>query len=304
MKKIMKYMLIFTIIIYNILNMSVCIYAEKSSEYSDEMLNVAQNILTDLGFWKDFTDDETYITRAEVAELMCMINQSTGDWHGYLDVPYDHRQPFISAVFVDEVERLGKNVFRLMSGDGNGYFRPDDFITYQEFIKVLVTHLCWGTYMTFNENGHTADYPHGYIKIAELLGLYPIDESKYTAPLTKDDAVILLYNTLKAPATRYKKTEYGIWRETYDWVEGKKGLVQVRGYCKNIDENTLEIDGVKYVGTVNSDNFTEGYVIAYCGLNGETDNNEIFTCYPVSSLNFDNPKAVSEELPSGAFQIM
>ena len=61
------------------------------------------------------------------------------------------------------------------------------------------------------------------------------------------------------------------------------------------------IDGVEYIGKVDNDDFREGLVICFYKWDDfnskEGDIKPIILCCPISSLDFDNQKPISDSIP-------
>lgn len=285
------------------------VLADEYNEYSSEMLTIATNILKDIGWWEDFNPDSPYLTRAETAVITCMRDRYYEYYKNrkptkapYKDVSVEHwASNFIDGAFTISIDGLSF----IMEGDGNGFFRPDEYITYQEYIKTLVTSMGWAylTYYIAPENEH---YPSGFIKVADWLGIYPLDEGVMDQPIKKNDAIIILYNALKAPiwtmpgfCTIICLEQRGSFLE----YESRKGsdydtaIHHTKGYAIKTDDECFEIDGEVYHGKIKAENFSEGNVICLYNIIDEAETKSVVTCYPISSLNFDNPKPISEKLP-------
>lgn len=75
----------------------------------------------------------------------------------FADVTAEHSHYGIIAAAID---------CKIISGDGNGYFRPDDAVTYQEAVKMLVSTLGYDSRAM-----RMGRYPGGYLSVASLLGI-------------------------------------------------------------------------------------------------------------------------------------
>ena len=100
------------------------------------------------------------VTRSEMAALVCRIsglehiaNVKKGPTSFY-DVPQTH---WASGYIVAAAER------NIISGDGNGYFRPEDTVLFEEAVKMVVSALG----LCDNITPDLSDWSAPYIKIAE-----------------------------------------------------------------------------------------------------------------------------------------
>lgn len=272
--------------------------ALSSREYNDEQLKIARSALTDMGLWEDFIEGNEYITRAEAAAYLCMIvdvyEDSKANPHGYTrTVVFEDLDEYHWAYdFIRMQWQLsGDWGDRIMQGDGNGVVRPDDNCTYGEFVKLIVSALGW--YPIVLQNG---GYPDGFFYVADRLGVYPLNEASKDSFITKEDAIILIYNAVKAPM--FGRKVYGhVFGQIDPILSRYRGIHQTRGFAEKIDDNSISIDGKVYQGKVKAEKFSEGLVLCYYKYDKQEDISTIVTCYPISDLNFDNPRAVSDELP-------
>lgn len=263
-----------------------------SKEYTDETLSIATNILVDANYWHDFDDSREYITRAEAAACICMLAHVYDFQYAtkailYSDVPDIHwANPWVfqASCIVDS------NGLKAMGGDGDGNFRPDEYITYQEFVKVLVTVSGWSSYVTNELDG----YPNGFWKVSELLGINPFNKTKMADYITDDDAIILIYNFIQIPGLYSIWSTYRTYVITSPWIE-LWGRHIIRGYAKKIDDNLLMVDNKIYAMDLLSKSFIEGNVICLYEQNKD-DKPIIISFYPVTALDFDNHQPISDVL--------
>ena len=73
-------------------------------------------------------------------------------------------------------------------GDGNGKFRPNDYIKYEEVLTILIR-------LVNKENG-LIKWPDDYIKKAEELDITKNTDLKVKEELKRKDAFVLIYNSL------------------------------------------------------------------------------------------------------------
>lgn len=282
-----------------VLIFSCNIIVSSENEYTEEGLEIAQMVLLDLGLWEDFNLGAEYVTRAEAVAYICMMyniyeeftqNPSGDKYALFQDVDIDHwAYDYIYFLYI-----LTKPINqRVLEGDGNGNIRPDDYITWSECIKLITTTLGWSPYAYLN-----GQYPDGYFYVAGKLGLYPVNEDEKDEFINKSDLIILIYNAIKVPT--FTQDALGLpisLRQDISILQSTKGYLQVRGVAEKIDDSNISIDGKVYQGRVNNEKFNKGFVLCYYKYDNEKDIPKIVTCYPISSLTFDNPIQVSENLP-------
>ena len=89
-----------------------------------------------------------------------------------------------------------------ISGDGNNCFRPDDPITLIEAVKMLCMGLGYNYYADTN-----GGYPNGYLSAATQADLLKNINISSNDKLTKNEAVLLIFNALHA--TIFQQTQHG-----------------------------------------------------------------------------------------------
>jgi len=308
----MKRMIVIFLILCLSLNGLICtnVFADSSDEYSEEMLDISKKLLTKIGLWDETHSGDGYITRAEVARIACLLKGADATafpiipLYIYDDVPEEHW----AYNWIHLAGRLGRErTSSYMNGDGNGKFRPDDYITYQELSKVLVLTTYWGPYVEYVANFKSSNkcmFPDIYYEIANQIGIYPLKENNKTAYVTENDAAVLLYNTIHIQYLIELMTSPEHWfshsYEKDNLAQLRFDTYQVRGYAKVIDENKVLIDGVEYIGKIDDENFSEGLVICFYESEFYPKENAvkpIILCSPISSPDFDNQKPISDSIP-------
>ncbi len=125
------------------------------------------------------------ITRAEAAVIICRmigvedILESTAV---FTDVPSSHW----ASEYIYKAEELD-----IISGYGDGKFGPDDPVTYEQMVRMLVS--AWGYDDLANKYG---GYPDGYLKVAEefnILNNVPYKAGEYAV---RSDVAKMVYNSI------------------------------------------------------------------------------------------------------------
>lgn len=104
---------------------------------------------------------------------------------------------------------------------GDGTFKPDEYITYQQAIKMIVSAL--GYSVVAERNG---GYPHGYTITGVNLGITP-DKASVTETADKGEILIMLNKALDVPVMVATEDES---QTAYKVLNGKNGerLVTMR----------------------------------------------------------------------------
>lgn len=175
------------------------------------------NVVTGTGLMKGYDDGtfgpNTPVTRSETATIICnalrteyvdgepVINWDStylGDTDKDTELLYAESEKSIwrdvatnywAYQAINYVNQLG-----IMNGDGNGTFRPDDNVTYNELVKTIL-----------NMNGYKLEaeyyggYPTGYEKIASENGINKGVSGTGSSILSRMDVARVLYNSFNLP---------------------------------------------------------------------------------------------------------
>ena len=162
-------------------------------------LNESVTQLNALGVINGYEDGtfrpDNQITRAEMAKIALSLlpetvnpGVDTIDLSGsslYTDVDTTH--------WADSV--IGRmSTLNFLNGYEDGTFRPNDPVTYQDVIKIIVEMLNYG-----DDAAHSGGYPHGYIAAADKLGITKNVEFSPTNNASRGDAAVIVYNALDIP---------------------------------------------------------------------------------------------------------
>ncbi len=139
-----------------LLSVSISVFAESEKEMAAKDLEtygiVGRNVLGDLTI-------EGPVTRATMAKMLVMMQKITPEKTKtvFSDVPEDHW----ASGFVSMAVNLG-----FVNGIGDGTFLPDEFVTYEQAIKMVVCALGYG-----EDAERKGGYPYGYIMVGTSLGI-------------------------------------------------------------------------------------------------------------------------------------
>lgn len=131
------------------------------------------------------------LTRAQVCTLMIRTKGLEKSVDGYVNQNLfnDVKNNMWHAGYVNLAYREG-----IINGYGNGYFGPDDHVTYGQFVTILLRLL------GYTENDIGKLWPSDYIVFAADLGLDENIDLSANDTVSRGDAAILLYNTIMLKA--------------------------------------------------------------------------------------------------------
>ncbi len=155
----------------------------------------AVGILSNLNIFTGF-EDGTFkpndtVTRAQMAAIICrtlgyedQATASTGTTNFY-DVPASHW----ASGYINVAESL-----QIVNGYGNGAFGPEDQVTYEQAIKMIVVAL--GYELDAQAKG---GWSTGYLAVAAREGITKNSNGVVGAPATRGTIAVLVYNALEVP---------------------------------------------------------------------------------------------------------
>ena len=190
MKKLLALMLsmamVFTI------GTSVMAYPDvEEGTYVSEAVTVLSNLDILNGYEDGTFKPEATITRAEMAKIVC---ETLGYYSmGSDKTPFDDVEPkHWAAGYINTAASLG-----IINGYGNGKFGPEDTVTYEQAVKMVVCALGYEA-MAADRGG----WPAGYTSVAANIGL-----TKGMSSSVRGDIAVLIYNALTTPVM--EQTSYG-----------------------------------------------------------------------------------------------
>ncbi len=227
--------------------MAVPAYAAEKQNYSR-----AAMFLTGLNIMEDDPDtgmfwDDCIVKRFEIAQILCNLfgyEAKVGSERIFDDVSEDDR------AYVETVVRNG-----LMSGYSEGNFGPDDYVTYEQILKVFVEIIGGKDYAKM-----LGGFPSGYLTAAKRLGIGTGLSLAATDAVRRIDVANIIYDTMHIDMIQLKGIQgdyasYGIVEgrtllsELLD-VEIEEGIVTAIDSTKINDKNLgtgeaqVVVDGV------------------------------------------------------------
>lgn len=292
MRKILSLMLIVVMISFSF---AIPVYAADNNAVT--VLNALEILIGDeLG---NLNLDKP-ITRAEYATILLRVlnvNSGHSTEEIFLDVPTTHWA--YSAI--NDAYNL-----KIINGCGDGTFRPDNNVSYEEAVKMI---MCVLGYEPFASS--KGGYPTGYLVAANQAKV----TSGVSSKMTREDVAQLIFNALSTPMmeqTSYgNDVEYSILngKNNNDYVTllTKKDIYIASGVVgsKDIANGTIEIDVkevsddlefkvgklIVNIGSSNIEEFENNYVNVYIS---ETRRNE-YTAVVAIPSNFGNSLVINAE---------
>lgn len=290
-------------------------FAENSG-FSDvsgnEYYATQAEVLSELAILEGY-EDGTFgasrtITRAEMAAIICRMLDKESEAGGregqtrFSDVSSNHWASGYINVASSE---------KIIEGDGNGTFRPEDDVKYEEAIKMVVCALGFDEGLVMDSD----DWSAAYLEEAEDKNITEALEGTKGEAATRGDVAVMVYNgltyDLSAPKASLSEGTYqGIRRITletgtegadiYYTMDGTEPTVESTKYAGAITiSETCTIKAITVKDDVlMSDVMSVKYTMAPTGggSGGSSSSGSTTTTYTVSfDLNYDGATNVPEK---------
>ena len=190
----MKKLLALMLSVAMVFTMGTSVFAYTDVE-EGTYVSEAVTVLSNLGILNGYEDGsfkpEATVTRAEMAKIVC---ETLGyDNMGTSKTLFDDVSPKHWADgYISTAYGLG-----IINGYGDGKFGPEDTVTYEQAVKMVVCALGYEP-MAANKGG----WPAGYTSVAANIGL-----TKGMSSSARGDIAVLIYNALTTPVM--EQTSYG-----------------------------------------------------------------------------------------------
>lgn len=240
----------------------------------------------------DENEGNKEITRAEfimsAAKMICLSENTSGIRY-FIDVPTDHW----AIGYINAMVEMG-----IISQSNDRLFRPNDYITANEALKILVSMCGYGNYAEA-----AGGYPVGYAQVADKL---EIDIPGSNKALTVYESYVMIYDALNAKIYEISGISSGslVWSQSEETVLSSyfdvyktSGLVnQARGMSLYTNKaegssqedtlNIVQIDEVKYTSDENMYEYLGRYTTVFYT---QTDDDEVPNIiHRISYKNKDN----------------
>lgn len=238
MNKIIINILLVMSMIFNCTTSAIAV-TEKELEKSQ-----ATQVLLMLDIIKGYEDNtlklDKYITRAEMATLIVRVkglekqmkdggfDLKTVRSKLFNDVSIEHwANPYINLA----------NGMYVIKGVDNNKFNPDDNITYQDLVTMIVRALGYELEMKFEK---ISGYPEKHLSVAKDIGLLKGINLEQDDFVKRRDAIQLIFNSLTIDNMERLCGVYGENERSFSVAEGSNFLKRF-----DIDRNYGKIDRVK-----------------------------------------------------------
>ena len=153
------------------------------------------------------------ITRAETAKMICMA--------GNINIPSNTGEKMFDDVAANHwayqyIYAAKEN--KIINGDGNGNFNPENNVTNEEIVKMIVCLLGYSE-MAEMKGG----FPAGYTATASRIGITSNLNLKTKTPATRNDVAIMISHALDTPIM-VEKSEGEDDNTAYIILDGKNGI--------------------------------------------------------------------------------
>ena len=195
MRKVLSFVLVLALIMGSFsFAFASDINTAKYSDIAGKKCEGAVTVLSALGIVNGYTDGtykpENIVTRAEMAKLLIVAlgldDYVAGTYTSFKDVGNHWANSYIAYA-----ASMG-----IIEGYPDGTFRPDNTVTYQEAITMVVRAL------GYQDEFLTGTWPASHVSMAQALGI--LDDVKATAEgANRGDVAILIYNALGLPTVTY-----------------------------------------------------------------------------------------------------
>ena len=219
------------------MNLQTFVSAQNDSSFTDingtEYYAKAADTLRTIGVLSGYQDGsfgaKRNVTRAEMAAIICRFmgaEQEALYNKGYTteltkDVSADH---WASGYVVLSVDR------GIISGDGNGLFRPNDNVKFEEAIKMIVC----ASKLDGRVEHNSQDWSAGYIETANLFGIVDNVMARKGEYVNRGDIAQMIYQALdcnhNGPQVSVESGTYDTTQYVDMWVEGDADIY----YAKKI----------------------------------------------------------------------
>ncbi len=271
MKKIMKQMLAAVLIISSLLQISVIAYADEQENADYDIL-----LLKNLGFVDELNGPKSgddAVTRSQFASVLAYLRGFDGSYistsRRFVDIPTD----YWCAAQIYALYDAG-----LIHGTAEDMFSPNDFVTYNQAIKCLVSLL--GYDIRAEQAG---GYPNGYISVASQIGLGSgsgadaINFRSLARLIVKAMDTEMLEQTLTIKGdVSYAKAQYQTPLKKYNDIYYDTGIMTDNGITALTGDTIVGNSSVTINGTVigkgdcEVDNYL-GYKLKYYYKNTDDD---------------------------------
>lgn len=192
MKRIFSF--IITILLALNMGISSVAFANEEERIADSEAVSVVTAFNIMNYYDDgtFRPNET-VTRAEMAAIICrMLNyEKPAQSNMGLTVFYDISEEHWASGYINVIQSL-----LIVGGYGDGNFGPEDNVTYEQAVKMIMNALGGGNQLYAICNG---GYPAGYLKLAEEEGILKNTEYNVGCAIDRETVATLVFNAMEVP---------------------------------------------------------------------------------------------------------
>ena len=235
MRKLISIILSLTIVF----SMTAFVYANDEDNAAVQT-SIETDLLRQLGFVSGSASE--YTTRAELASIMVsMMNIKYSD-------SVTGENPFMDVDSSNPAYPILKSAYDLGLLSG-GYARPNDYVTYNEAVKMAVCMAGYGAYGTYN-----GGFPAGFVAVASQNGFLKGVKASSDGSISTVNLHTLLYNALHVDIMDITSIGDSV---NYNKIKGETVLSRYHG----IYFSTGVVQGVKGFNMLPSINLSDGKII-------------------------------------------
>jgi len=226
MKKLISIILASLILLTN-----VCVFAE----------GITEKQLSELKKYNIMTGDpdgnmrlEDNLTRAEAVKMILAVMNYTNEANnvtGTSKFP-DVWETYWAKPLINYAADIEIYNIKLIQGDEHGNFNPEDNVTNEELVKMLAVILGYGPMAE-----QTGGFPVGYLMVGARFGITNGLTLKTNSPATREDAGIMIANSLDIPIM--VQTHYGR-DESFAVMDGSGGTRKATMKTEYLGETEAE----------------------------------------------------------------
>ncbi len=165
------------------------------------------------------------ITRAEVIKMICVAgnirieNQDKFTFSVEAETQSVYKYPDVSDNHWAYQYIKSAKAYGIIEGDENGNFNPENNVTNEEVIKMVVALLGYSP-MAETRGG----YPAGYTAAATQIGLTTDMQFEVDAPAIRRDVAKIIYKALDTPLMVQSGMNFSTQEAEYKIMDGKNGV--------------------------------------------------------------------------------
>ncbi|MBE7020674.1 MAG: S-layer homology domain-containing protein [Ruminococcaceae bacterium] len=188
MKKVILFILAILILSVNVIGVSAFSDVKDKDYFKEAAVYLDNNgIIT--GYEDGTFRGQGNITRAEMATIVCRLLEKSNEASELKDVCYfsDVSSSHWALGYINYAYNS-----KIINGDGNGNFRPEDYILYEEALKMILSASGMDKDIEWDYN----NWAQVYVNTAQIKGLTTGQKGVPGEYVSRADVAVILYNIL------------------------------------------------------------------------------------------------------------